>query len=58
MIDSTNDDCEQVLGEVVIHRKGLVEEWEGMRMFGNIMTRVMTWKLWGLNPLEEVRKYL
>jgi len=28
-----------------------------MKMFGNIMTGVMTWKLRGLNPLEEVRKY-
>jgi hypothetical protein len=31
---------------------------KGMRMFGNIMTAVMTWKLRGLNILEEVRKYL
>lgn len=59
-IDSTNNDCERVLREVVIHRKirGLLRNSKGMRMFGNMMTAVMTWKLRGLNPLEEVRKYL
>lgn len=59
-IDSTNNDCERVLREVVIHRKirGLLRNGKGMRMFGNIMTAVMTCRLRGLNPLEEVRKYL
>jgi transposase len=58
--DSTNNDCERVLREVVIHRKirGLLRNGKGMRMFGNIMTAVMTWRLRGTNPLEEVRKYL
>jgi transposase len=58
--DSTNNDCERMLREVVIHRKirGLLRNGKGMRMFGNIMTAVMTWKLRGLNILEEVRKYL
>ncbi len=31
---------------------------KGMRMFANIMTAMMTWKQRGMNPLEEVRKYL
>lgn len=59
-VDSTNNDCEGVIREVVIHRKirGLFRNGKGMKMFGNIMTAVMTWKLRGLNPLEEVRKYL
>ncbi len=58
--DSTNNNCERVLREAVIHRKirGLLRNGKGMRMFGNIMTVVITWKLRGMNPLEEVRKYL
>ena len=57
--DSTNNDCERMLREVVIHRKirGLLRNGKGMRMFGNIMAAVMTWKLRWMNPLEEVRKY-
>ncbi len=31
---------------------------EGYEMFGNIMTAMMTWRLRGLNTLEEVGKYL
>ncbi|MGH9909638.1 MAG: hypothetical protein ACRD32_03275 [Nitrososphaerales archaeon] len=59
-VDSTNNNCERVLREVVIHRKirGLLRNGKGMRMFANIMTAVMTWKLRELNPLEEVRKSL
>ena len=59
-IDSTNNGCERVLRESVIHRKvrGLLRNGKGMRIFGNIMTAFMTWKLRGLNPLEEIRKYL
>ena len=55
-----NNAAERVLREVVIHRKirGLLRDGKGMKMFGNIMTRVMTWKLRGMNLLEEVRKYL
>jgi hypothetical protein len=59
-VDSTNNDCERVLREAVIHRKvrGLLRNEKGMRIFGNIMTAFMTWKLRGLNPLQEIRKYL
>jgi hypothetical protein len=59
-VDSTNNACERVLREAVIHRKirGLLRNGKGMRIFGNIMTAFMTWKLRGLNPLEEIRKYL
>ncbi|MEM3159032.1 MAG: transposase, partial [Nitrososphaerales archaeon] len=59
-IDSTNNACERVLREAVIHRKvrGLLRNGKGMRIFGNIMTAFMTWKLRGLNPLEEIKKYL
>ncbi len=37
---------------------GLLRNGKGMRMFGNIMTAVMTWKLRGLNPILELKKYL
>jgi len=59
-IDSTNNECERALREVVIHRKvrGLLRNGKGMRIFGNIMTAFTTWKLRELNPLEEIRKYL
>jgi hypothetical protein len=58
--DSRNNYCERLLREVVIHRKirGLLRNGKGVRMFGNIMIAVMTWKLRRSNPLEEVRKYL
>ncbi|MEO9309486.1 MAG: hypothetical protein ABI337_04250 [Nitrososphaera sp.] len=54
------NDCERVLREAVIHRKvrGLFRNGKGMRRSGNIMTVFMTWKLRGLNPLVEIRKYL
>ena len=37
---------------------GLLSSSKAMKMFGSIMTVAMTWKLMGLNSLEEVRKYL
>ena len=56
----TNNAAEGVPREVVIHRKirGLLRNGKGMRMFGNIITAVRTWKLRKLNPLVEVKKYL
>jgi transposase len=59
-VQSTNNDAERVLREVVIHRKirAQLRTEKGMKMFGNIMTAVMTWKRRGLNMLEEVRRYL
>jgi transposase len=59
-VDSTNNACERVLREAVIHRKvrGLLRNGKGMRIFGNLMTAFMTWKLRGLNPMEELRKCL
>jgi IS1 family transposase len=59
-VDSTNNDAERVLREVVIHRKirAQLRTEKGMRMFGNIMTAFMTWKRRGLNILGEVRRYL
>ncbi len=53
-VQSTNNDAERVLREVVIHRKirAQLRTEKGMRMFGNIMTAVMTWKRRGLNIME------
>ncbi|MGH9910292.1 MAG: IS66 family transposase, partial [Nitrososphaerales archaeon] len=36
--DSTNNDCERMIREVVIHRKirGFLRNSKGMRMFGNL----------------------
>ncbi len=58
--DSTNNNCERMLGEAVIHQKirGPLSNGKSIRMSGNIMTEVITLKLRGMNPLEEVRKYL
>ncbi len=42
----------------IIASQTALRNGKGMKMFGNIMTAAMTWKLRGLNPLEEVRKYL
>ncbi|MEM3119254.1 MAG: hypothetical protein QW136_12775 [Nitrososphaerales archaeon] len=55
-----NNDCERVLREAVIHRKirGMLRSSKGMKIFGNIMTAFMTWKLRGSNPMGELRKYL
>lgn len=59
-VDSTNNAAECVLREAVIHRKirAQLKTEKGMKMFGNIMTSVMTWKMKGQNILEEVRKYV
>lgn len=38
--------------------RGLLRNGKGMKMFGNIMTAVMTWKLRRLNPIKEVKKYI
>lgn len=59
-VEPTNNAAERVLREPVIHRKirGQLKTESGMKMFGNIMTSVMTWKMRGLNILEEVRKYV
>jgi hypothetical protein len=59
-IEPTNNAAERTLREVVVHRKirGQLRTEGGMSMFGNIMTCMMTWKMSGLNPLEEITKHL
>ncbi len=59
-VPPTNNAAEQALRESVIHRKirGLVRNEKGMRMFGNLMTCIMTWNLRQCNILDEVVKYI
>lgn len=59
-VPPTNNAAEQALRESVIHRKirGLVRNEKGARMFGNLMTCVMTWNMRNCNILDEVVKYL
>jgi transposase len=59
-VPPTNNTAEQALRESVIHRKirGLVRNEKGMRMFGNLMTCIMTWNMRGCNVIDEVVKYL
>ncbi len=42
----------------VIHRKilGLVRNEKGARMFGNLMTCIMTWNLLGYNVMDDIVK--
>lgn len=56
----TNNAAEQALRESVIHRKirGLVRNEKGARMFGNLMTCIMTWNMRGCNIVDEIVKYL
>ena len=46
--------------EPVVHRKirGQLKCEEGMTVFGRLMTAVSTWKLQGLNPLVEFKRYV
>ncbi|MGI0045721.1 MAG: IS66 family transposase [Nitrosotalea sp.] len=59
-VEPTNNTAERALRESVIHRKirGLVRNEKGARMFGNLMTCIMTWNMRGCNILDEVVKYL
>ncbi len=36
----------------------MVELGKCMKIFGNMMTAFMTWRLRGLNRLEEIKRYL
>ena len=59
-VEPTNNHGERQLREPIVHRKirGQLKSEEGMIMFGRLMTAVSTWKLQGLNPLVEFRRYV
>ncbi len=58
-VEPTNNHAERQLREPIVHRKirGQLKCEEGMTVFGRLMTAVSTWKLQGLNPLVEFKRY-
>ena len=52
-------DQQRGLREIVIHRKirGSLRAEESMEIYGNIFTRLATWKNQGLDYVEELRQY-
>ncbi len=59
-VEPTNNAAERALRESVICRKirGCVRNEKGMRMFGNLMSCIMTWKVRNCNILDEIVKYV
>ena len=59
-VQPTNNAAERALREPIIHRKirGCVRNEKGMKLFGNLMSCVMTWNLRGCNILNEIVKYV
>ena len=59
-VQPTNNTAERALREPIIHRKirGCVRNEKGMRMFGNLMSVIMTWKMRNCNLLDEIVKYV
>lgn len=59
-IEPTNNTAERTLRESVIHRKirGCVRNEKGCKMFGNLMSVIMTWKIRNCNLLDEIVKYV
>ena len=59
-VEPTNNTAERALRESVIHRKirGCVRNQKGCKMFGNLMSCIMTWKIRKCNLLDEIVKYV
>ena len=59
-VEPTNNTAERALRESVIHRKirGCVRNQKGCKMFGNLMSCIMTWKMRDSNLLDEIVKYV
>ncbi len=59
-VQPTNNTAERALREPIIHRKirGCVRNEKGCKMFGNLMSAIMTWNMRGCNVLNEVVKYV
>lgn len=59
-VEPTNNTAERALRESVIHRKirGCVRNQKGCKMFGNLMSCIMTWKMRDCNILDEIVKYV
>ncbi len=59
-VEPTNNTAECALRESVIHReiRGCVRNQKGCKMFGNLMSCIMTWKMRDCNLLDEIVKYV
>ncbi len=59
-VEPTNNHAERELKEPIVHRKirGQLKCEDGMTVFSRLMTAVSTWKLQGLNPLVEFKRYV
>ena len=59
-VEPTNNTAERALREPIIHRKirGCVRNQKGCKMFGNLMSCIMTWKMRDCNLLDEIVKYV
>ena len=59
-VEPTNNTAERALRESVIHRKirGCVRNQKGCKMFGNLISCIMTWKMRDCNLLDEIVKYV
>ena len=59
-VQPTNNHAERELREPIVHRKirGQLKSEEGMTVFSRLMTAVSTWRLQGLNPFLEFRRYV
>jgi len=59
-VEPTNNTAERALREPIIHRKirGCVRNQKGCKMFGNLMSCIMTWKMNNCNLLDEIVKYV
>lgn len=59
-VQPTNNTAERALREPIIHRKirGCVRNEKGCKMFGNLMSAIMTWKMRNCNLLDEIVKYV
>ena len=57
-VEPTNNAAERELRPVVLHRKmrGKLVSPSGMRMFGTLMTCLLTWRKRGLDVGEELRR--
>jgi transposase len=58
-VEPTNNHAERELREPIVHRKirGQLKSETGMTVFSRLMTAVSTWKLQGLNPFVEFKRY-
>jgi len=59
-VEPTNNHAERQLREPIVHRKirGQLKCEKGTEMFSRLMTAVSTWKLQGLNPFLEFKRYV